>query len=217
MRRAKYLRMLHERVDERLSRLSSLTLPISGQLDPSARRVIAYTVIECASTWSVFTREYYLSCALLSPWIQGGHRVTYPGVPITTERDALIEAIRAAKRPGFNPAPSVNIKPRDEPNWLSKATLAKISGHLGFSHDTKISNALSYQSTFFSHAIATRNFFAHRGKDSSAKVLNIARQTYLSPVNCAEEFVNTILQGRTDTLINEWLVDIRNISQALCI
>jgi hypothetical protein len=209
--------MLHERVDGRLSRLSSLTLPVSGQLEPSARRVIAYSVMECASTWSGFAREYYLSCALLSPWISGGHRVTYPGRPITSERDALIEAIRAAKRPGFNPGPSVKIKPRDEPDWLSKATLSKISGHLGFSHDTKISNALSYQSTFFSHAVPTRNFFAHRGKDSSEKVLNIAKQTYLSPVTCAEEFVNTILVGRTDTLISEWIADVRNITQALCV
>lgn len=217
MRRTKRLRTLNRSLERRLETLSAVLAPHVGMTGPLAARAAGHVAIECVSSWALFAREYYLSCAMLSPTLRNGQRVIYPGPPITDERSALIIAIQATKNPGFSPGSSVKIKPRDEPDWLSKGTLSKISTHLSFSHDVRVTNALSIQASFFPHAISVRNFFAHRAKESADKVRGIAKQSYQShklahPVG----LINVVLPGRTDTLLNEWLAEVRLIARALC-
>lgn len=217
MRRTKRLRALSSTLEARLNRVSSVLAPHIGNLDVVAARAVGFATVECVGAWGLFAREYFLSCALLSPALRSGQTVAYAGPFLSDERAALIAAIRAAKDPRFSPNPSVQLKPRDEPDWLSKTTLVRISTHLQFSHDTKLNNALSRQSTFFPEAITVRNFFAHRSKESADKIKNLARRSYrYQNLNHPVEFVNTILPGRTDTLLNEWLSDVKAIGHALC-
>jgi hypothetical protein len=216
MRRTRRLKKLSRCVEERVDQLSALLQPHVGSTTPAAARIVAHASIECVSAWGLFAREYYLSCALLDPELKSGQTVTYPGLQFKDERTAMIAAIRATKNPAFAPGPAVKLKPRDEPDWLSKVTLSKISTKIGFSHDVKVTNALSVQATFFSQGITTRNFFAHRAKESADKVRNAAAQSYNGTVvKHPVEFVNVILPGKTDTLLNEWLAEIKIITAAL--
>jgi hypothetical protein len=217
MRRARRLKTLGKALGERLDHLQLLLTPYAGRLDAEASRMASFVLVNCVAGWGLFAREYFFSCALLSPELKNGDRVRYSSPLIADEREALIEAIRAAKNPQFSPAAGVNLKPRDEPDWLAKDTLSKISTRLGFSHDIRLANALAYQTSFFPEAVTVRNFYAHRGKESADKIRNLARRTYYKPrLGHPTEFVNTILPRRTDTLINEWIADLRIISGSLC-
>jgi hypothetical protein len=217
MRRTKRLKALSDAFGDRLDRLASLVQPLAGLDGPRVNRLVSYVVIDSVGSWALFAREYYLSCALLGPRLRSKARVTYGLAPIAGERDAIIQAIRATKNPSFAPAASVKIKPRDEPDWLAKNTLSKISTVLSFSHDARITAALSQPTTFFSQAITVRNFFAHRSKESADKIRTLSLHQYLYPhLRHPTEFVNGILPSRTDTILNEWLADLKDISRALC-
>jgi hypothetical protein len=217
MRRTKRLRTLGKTFEERLDRVSGAIAPYVGLVDVPSSQAVSYATIECVGAWALFAREYFLSCALLAPALRNGHTVGYPGPQLGDERAALIAAIRAVKNPNFALGPSVQLRPRDEPDWLTKATLIRISTRLQFSHDARLTSALSRQSSFFPEAVTVRNFFAHRAKESADKVRTLARRSYRSPyLNHPVEFVNTILPGRTDTLLNEWIADLKAISHALC-
>jgi hypothetical protein len=142
--------------------------------------------------------------------------VHYAAAPLQSEREALIAAIRAAKNPTFAPGPSVKIKPRDEPDWLSKSTLIKISTNLQFSHETTLIGALSIQTSFFPQAITARNFFAHRARESEDKVRRLGVSSYSHSIHHTVELINVVLPGRTDTLLNEWIAEVKLIGGAMC-
>ena len=218
MIRSKSLHALHDGLDRRLLRLQKVASGTDWAGVPLDRR-IAYATIESLSVWSSFAREYYLSCAWLTARCIGGARV-FPGImPFNSERDAILFAISVLKPPQvYQRASSAGqISPRDEPVWHDNATLVRLWESLSFSNITSVASSFSYPTTFFRHCPPVRNFFAHRNFETAQKVRRLASGSpYLAGTRGAAEFVGTLLPGRQQTLIEEWIDDLRLIGHGLC-
>lgn len=218
MIRSRSLFCLQRNFDERLMRLDRIVSETNIQ-DPSFDRRIAYAIIECINAWSVFAREYYLSCSLISAKTINGIPVTSTIQRFSSERDAILYSIQHLKPTLYARASaSSSISPRDEPTWHETRTLIVISNQLGWNNLATISSSFSYPTTFFEHCPTVRNFFAHRNKETAAKVVRLAsRPPYSATVKSAAEFVGVRLPGRGQTLIEEWIEDLRLVSHGICL
>lgn len=219
MIRSKSLRVLQIAFDERLLRLEAIAAGGDWQHLPLDRRM-AYVTIECLSAWSIFAREYYLSCAWLRARRISGPPVEPASRLFSDERDAILHSIRILKPPTvYNRAQnSANISARDEPTWHEPSTIMKIYSNLRMSNMNEVSASFSYPTTFFNDCPTIRNFFAHRNMGTAQKVYSLARRPpYSVFIGSAGDLVGTLLPGRTQTLAREWIDDLRLISHDLCL
>lgn len=220
MRAVSELHKLARVLTRRIGKLQSLATRVRYKNALDCNVETSYIVIETLTTWANFCRTYYLSCALLRAWQISGNRVSHNAWPIADERSALVEAIRILKPNVFRRITNSNrirINPRDEPVWHDKRTLVRISGQMDFSNNNQILSAFSYPTSFMDELPTIRNFFAHRNSDTAKKVESLARQQYgVSRLGHPSEFVNGVLTGRRESLMIEWLIDIRAIGQSLC-
>ena len=215
-----------------VSHLEKLVRVLSGRtykLEVMAREVqereiqdcsveLIYVVIETLTTWTNFCRSYYLSCSVGRARQLRGTYVTHSRSNIVDEHDALIEAIAEVK-PNILPRvqQSPRIRARDEPNWHDKQTLVRLSSRMQFSNNPDIVVAFSYPSTFMSDLPTVRNFFAHRCYNTARKVENLAKTNYgLTELGHPSDLINKVITGRAESLIVEWLIDMRKIGYDLC-
>ncbi|HLG89222.1 MAG TPA: hypothetical protein VKZ79_18735 [Alphaproteobacteria bacterium] len=214
MRRRTCLKRLNRAFVGRIRQLEAVAMEIVGKNGHDIDRAIAFIAIESGSAWSGFVREFYLSCAFLCPKTISGSHVTHTKPNITNERQALIHSIGELKGKRHG---SAQIYPRDEPAWHEKRVLPQLSASLSLSNSASIINGLSYQTDFFDNLPTVRNFYAHRSLYTAAKIFALAKRKYgyvgLSHPN---ELVNTIQLGRPQTLLQEWLTDMKEISIILC-
>lgn len=172
------------------------------------------------SAWTTFAREFYLSCAYLSPKTMLGNRVSHSESHVLlSERDSLLRSIQALRGgQAFGEASKKpKIAPRDEPTWHAKPTILKLASELSLSNSSAIIVGLSYPTTFFDNLPSVRNFYAHRSADTAAKVERLALKDYgVTGLGHPTSFVNQILPQRSDTLLAEWLTDMQAVSAGLC-
>lgn len=186
--------------------------------DPSADRTAAYVTIEALNSWAIFAREYYLSCALYrARTIQGA--LSGPSQAYGNERDALVAAIGILKPHLFSTVSSAPVvEVRSEPPWHEVNTLIKLASTLAFSNFAQVASAFSYPTNFFRHSPPIRNFFAHRNKGTAEKVIRvIAAAPYYSTERVAYRFLGNLMVGRPQTVMAEWLDDLRLVSYELCL
>ena len=218
MRKLTCLARLNRMFDARIRRLEFIAASAARRSDSSVDRLIAFVTIEALTTWSNFSREFYLSCALLSPKTISGRRVSHTTSGISNERQALLRSIQVLKPNRYNEAArSVQIARRDEPTWHEKLSLPRMAQDLNLSNQAFIVAGLSYPTTFFNDLPVVRNFYAHRSYGSAQRVQELARRNYgirnlLHPTT----LLNHTLIGSTQTLILEWLGDMRAITDTLC-
>lgn len=219
MRRSPSLNKLQSSFEGRIVRLQRLLVPVPGTAYASDRRV-AYASIEAVSAWSAFVREYYLSCACFrAKTTRGASAAPAAAATFASDRDAILYSIQTLKPPAvFARAQAATaISPRDEPTWHDPSTLVRLDALLNFGSSPQIATGLSYPTTFFRDGPPVRNFFAHRNKDSHDKVGRIvASPPYSSTMASAHLFLASVLPGRSQPLVEEWLDDLRLISFELC-
>jgi hypothetical protein len=220
MRRRTCLVRLNESFSRRILRLEGVAAQIAGKTGHDIERYLTFVAIESLSTWSNFVREFYLSCVLAYPKrIRGGH-VSHQHAAINDERLALLRSILVLRGNGFQYQKASNaatISHRDEPTWSEKRALASLSQDLMFTNNGSIVAGLSYQTTFFDDLPTVRNFYGHRSYAAAQRVLAMGARKYgAANLNHPSELVNRPLPLKTQTLLQEWLGDIRRIGLAVC-
>lgn len=218
MRRLTCLVRLSRTFRARIHRLEYIAASMARNSGPNVDRAVAFVTIEAQTTWANFSREFYLSCALLSPKTIAGGRVFHTTSGIFDERHALLRSIQVLKPNRYaGAARSVNISPRDEPTWHEKVCLLRMAQDLNFSNQAMIIAGLSYPTRFFNDLPIIRNFYAHRSHRSIEKVRELARRNYgIRSLVHPTDLVNQTLSGATQTLLSEWLGDMRTIGDTLC-
>lgn len=187
---------------------------VAGKTGTDIDRAVAFVTIEAQSAWSGFAREFYLSCAFLHPKTIGGKHVSHSDPTIVNERLALLHSIHVLKGKNLT---TPKIAPREEPSWHEKRTLPKLANSLSFSNDPAVLTGLSYPTTFFDELPTVRNFYAHRSFGTVDKVFGLATRKYRSiTINHPNELINVIFAGRAQTLLQEWLTDMKQIGFAIC-
>ena len=214
MRRRTCLARLNKSFARRISKLEAVAFRISGRSGHDVDQALSFVLIETLTAWSNFVREFYLSCAFLNPKTISGQHVVHANGAVVNERDALIHSILILRAKTIT---KPRITPFDEPTWREKRTLSSLSQSLALSNNQAIVSGLSYQTGFFDEAHIVRNFYAHRTGDTASKVADLAvRKHGLVLLKHPSELVNVIFLGRTQTLIQEWLGDIRVIGTTIC-
>ena len=216
MRRSRKLVTLRDALWRRNDRLSALASSVIARTDAHAKRVVAFVTIEAYNVWVNFEREFFLSCAYLSPTQIGGTRVTHASRQVRDEQSALRYAIPIAKgRKARVPRLGRPIRPTDEPDWSRRDVLLSLSA--GFSNQAEIQNGLSLQTTFFRDLPTARIFYAHRAKNTSDKVKTLALREYgVIDLPHPHQLLNVVLPGRGDSLLVEWLADMQIIADGVC-
>ena len=204
---------LREKATRRLLRFrvlaDSCTLPVTNEKD----RLVAYLTIEALNLWETFVRFFYLSCAVMHPRTESGNLVQVGGVNIPSVIDALEFSIRTL-RPSLGKRPPWNRQ--DEPMWREPSTLVKLAHAAGVSNERQIIAAFGYSTAVFHHLPTVRNFYAHRNDSTAKKTEGVARYYQLSPKLRPSELLCSKPIGRPQTLLSDWLDDLRNVITLMC-
>jgi hypothetical protein len=214
MRKRTCLDRLNRSFAHRVRQLEVVANGTAGKSGHDIDRALTFVTIEALSAWSGFAREFYLSCAYLRPKTISGCHVSHKNTAIVDERLSLIHSIQVLKGKVVT---SQKITPRDEPAWHEKRTLPNLAANLAFSNNNSIILGLSYHTTFFDDLPTIRNFYAHRSQSIAQKIFNMAVKRYaLGTTRHPSDLINTRFSGRVQTLIQEWLGDMRQIGLTIC-
>jgi hypothetical protein len=212
MQRVSWLGKLERTAIRRAFRLRRLVEAYSAPLGPEREPIVSYVTIEALNLWTSFARAYYLSC-VLGARVRAGQRVTLQQQGIVTVGDAITFSVRRLMRRSRGTGPW---KRRDEPTWHDPRTLLKLFRFLGASNLNDLQRAFGYQTLVFAHLPTVRNFFAHRNEETAGKTIQIARGYGLSPRLRPSELLCTRPQGKTQNILSEWLLDLRNVIELMC-
>lgn len=217
MQKRRSLNCLHNSFDRRIIRLASLLASTSSSAS-DWDRCLSYVAIEALNAWASFSREFYLSCAWVSARSISGATAEPTTMSFISERAALLHAISIVRPKTFYRAQqSATIDSRDEPTWHEPSTLTKLSAGIALSNNLAVLQAFSYPTTFFRDMPVVRNFYAHRNKASADKVKALANLKYgIRGVRTATELIGELWPGRSQSLANEWLDDLRLVSFEAC-
>lgn len=213
------LKSLEQQICSRLGRL----IAIEGTLllCPSSERIklTGYILVDALAAWSAFTREYTLSCLWRGAFSETHGPIIHAMTGLVpTERVALIEAIKATKKPSFAPADDYEITPFDEPVWRKGQTILRIAEKLSFNNFAQVQTAFSIPGTALEELPLIRNFYAHKDRKTAEVVRKLGQSVYGVPaLKPAHELVSEILPEKTDSLLSEWLHQLHQTSQALCV
>jgi hypothetical protein len=220
MRRRTCLDRLNRSFTHRILRLEAVANQVAGKVGHDIDRALAFLTIEALTSWSNFTREFYLSCPFAYPKTIGGQHVSHNDSTIVDERHALLRSILVLKGNGhsYSRAQTAGyISFSDEPVWREKRCLSKLASDLLLTNTSAVTTGLSYQTTFFDDLPIIRNFYAHRSHGTATKVFSMAKTKYGAvAIHHPSELVNVVLAGSTQTMIQEWLGDMKQIGYSIC-
>jgi hypothetical protein len=196
-------------LNRRLARLERRIKIVSAAGHRDRDVVVAYVAIEALNAWALFSRSFYLSCAL-GAFTERKRRVKM--TPTADPLGAAIVYINNRARPN-----AMGIwHRRDEPAWHDPNVLMRVCRNLGCSIEVEIGQAFSVSQNVFNDLPVFRNFFAHRNGDTSQAAKNIAPRytlpTHLSPT----ELLMSVSPGSTETLLVEWLTEMAITAEFLC-
>ena len=191
-------------------------------------RHVAYSTIEAANLWAEFTRAYYLS------WLLNPSRSSRPKVEVlggctknhgcpggdaaTWSRDqALAHAINRYRTGRFvRTMPGPTWGPRDEPAWFKTSILLDLATDLACSHLADVKAAVSIPTRVFADLPVVRNFFAHRNDRTVLPIMALGPMNNVSPTLRPTEMLLARPSGRPQSLILDWLDDLRATVEDLC-
>lgn len=172
--------------------------------------VVSYATIEALNAWNLFSRSFYMSCAL-------GARTERKKVITTTSitSDPLGSAITHINSHAHQKTSGVWDR-RDEPAWHDPNVLMRVCQNLGCSNHIQIGLAFSLGQNVFKDLSIFRNFFAHRNEQTIRAAKNIAPRytlpSYLSPA----EILLSVSPGKTESVILEWFAEMLITAEFLC-
>jgi hypothetical protein len=211
VQRCRRLRKLRLTLSRRLSRLEK-RLNVLGSSSPQERDiVVAYVAIEALNAWALFSRSFYLSCAL-GTRTERNKRVSVAASTVTDHIGFAITHFKKSAKPNSGGT----WHRRDEPTWHDPNVLMTVCKNLGCSIQGELEAAFSLQQTVFKNLPVFRNFFAHRNEGTSRAARNVAPQytlpTYISPA----ELLLTVGPGAHSSLLLMWLDEIRITAEFIC-
>lgn len=210
MRRCKRLRRLRKTLDRRVARLERRLRGVAGVVGHKDRdMVVAHVAIEALNAWALFSRSYYLSCALGAVT----ERKKYVTTAVTADPlGAAITCINSRARPS---AAGVWHR-RDEPAWHDPYVLMRVCGNVSCSIQSEIGQAFSLSQNVFTHLPVFRNFFAHRNGDTSQAARSIAARYTLPSHLSPTELLLSVSPGSTEPVLADWLAEILITAEFLC-
>jgi hypothetical protein len=176
-------------------------------------RIVSWAAIEARNVWAEFLRAYYLSGAIRTRTVSGGH-VSFTKLSFPNTTAALIYSAQFRRKAFRGHA----VRRRDEPAWHVVPDYLSLCRAVGFSNLSQILAAFSYQTEFFEQLTPIRNFYAHRCDETFRKAgqvgikLGLSSKADLRPT----QIMCSKLPGRPQNVITDWLDDIKNVIQLLC-
>jgi len=204
---------LRRSANKRLILLRILADSCVQPVTPVVDQRVSFIVIEALNLWASFVRSYYLSCAVMQPLRESGARVTIGLAGIHDSVDALAVSIRTLKpRVTWGPPWSRN----DEPAWHAPGTLVTLARAINSSNQPEIAAAFGYSTKVFQYLPSVRNFFAHRNEETADRIVNVARSYRLNPKLRPSEILCSNVPRRPQSLMSDWLDDLRLTVSLLC-
>lgn len=220
MRHFRDLSALERKVDVRVKRASrrahNIAIGRSTLGHPlDLNQVEAQTaalVINLQSFWSNWCRSYYLSVALGSYSSSG--LFIRSGLPINSDHDALTVAIRGSL------TPKKPIPPQwagyQEPHWHAPLDLADIIQSSQVTNFPTLCGFLRSAPAGISHLRIIRNYYAHRNHELLTSALSLGPAYLVGSPKRPSDILFFVETGRTVSVIDRWLLDIRRLAGALC-
>ena len=211
MRIVRNLSKLQQTATRRLLKLKSFAPgvgPVHG-FDDDQR--VSFVSIELVNLWSEFCRFYFISCALGVRGMKGGRVLTT--TPLNTKEEAITFAVvyKNPKKTGNGPWTWL-----DEPTWRRPTTILNLLTRLGASNVTQVQAAFGYSTVVFDHLPTVRNFFCHRNEGTSNKLAAVARAVKVPPKARAIDIVCSASPTGTQSILREWIDDLRLVVEDLC-
>lgn len=214
MRRTSCLRGLEKSACKRVRRLRDVAavLPV-GHSIRSVEIHTAYVIIEALNAWVNFVRAYYLSAMLGAKRIGPG-RITVNHI-FPDENSAIGEAV-LHWRPHATAKSDGSWDRREEPTWHDPAFVLPICASQGFSNLADLQAAVSTGTRVFRDLPVFRNYFAHRNRKTREAVVALAAVYGIPSTTRPSEIVLARALGRPQSLILDWLDDLRFTMEYIC-
>ena len=198
--------------DDVISRIRSLrevVRPVSRPLGSAERRALSFATIEIDNLIIGGLRQFTKS-SLLGGRTSSGIRVTSTVSPANPEEAAAF--IFSSLNPqGYKKRRSPRaIAERDEIPVRDPKQFERVFLDFGLSNLPQFALALSLNATVFTEAKVCRHFFAHRARNTSEAVGDLALRLGIIRFETPEDL---LLYGRPNTgvvLIEGWLADVEN-------
>jgi hypothetical protein len=163
-------------------------------------------VLRLHDSWSRFTREVVLLSACDSPTTLAGATVA-PATGMLTRATVLLTLqTKWSTHPKWATW---------EPHWYDVNDAVKASRLAGLSNHATVSAGLGAADNPEQDVRVVRNFLAHRGDATAAKVAALAATFKIAGRMDADRLVHTIV-GPGQTLLDKWIMDFRRVAQATC-
>jgi hypothetical protein len=163
-------------------------------------------LVELHDAWSRFTRDVVCLSTFASPKTLLG--ATVAPSPGFTSRSAVLLHLQT----------TWGVKPKWttwEPHWYDAAEALKATQLLRLSNRATVSASLGAVDNPEADVRVVRNFLAHRGPNTAAKVSAFAQRMNLGrDVNVDHLLHSTVAPGRS--LLDDWVFAFRRVAQAAC-
>lgn len=189
-------------------RLQSVTAATNR---PDRDMVVAYVATEALNAWNMFSRSFYLSCAL-GTVTEKNNKVTITAAPGADHMGMAITQFKKSAKPNS----AGQWHRRDEPAWHDPNVLMTVCNNVGCSIQTQLVASFTLQQNVFMDLPVCRNFFAHRNESSSRAARNIAPRytlpTYLAPC----DLLLSVSPGASASVILEWIDEMNITAEFIC-
>jgi hypothetical protein len=174
---------------------------------------LSCVVVQTQAVWSEFVRAYYLSL-LLSPYDSSGRRIKIANAALRNEYDAITALIlhlrlRNKTKPAWSRI--------EEPRWHKPSTLTSGCQLLGSPTLQKVIAAVSIGSSVFDDLPRFRNFYAHRNEETARDAVALRVNYGIGLVSHPSSILLSYVPGRPQTIVEDWLDDLKNVAFALCL
>ena len=172
--------------------------------------VVSYVAVEALNAWSLFSRSFYLSCAI------GARTERKKAISFAqATSDHLGAAITHYKR---NAVPNVAgaWHRRDEPTWHDPNVLMTVCKNLGCSIQPEIEIAFSLGQDVFNDLPVCRNFFAHRNEQTSHAARSLASKYTLPTPATLTDFLVAVSPGNSAPVLLTWIGEINVTAEFIC-
>jgi hypothetical protein len=214
MKPVRHLSKLERTCNRRLDKIHAVAAHSVSLYTATKDKELAWATVELLNLWSEFSRAYYLSC-FRSARLGSGARITCSSGANWSTFDQLIIALSQSLG-NKKAAGSKKLPRRNEPKWHQPNVLITGCTNLGTSHLLQVQSALSISSSVFNDLPTCRNFYGHRNEETAAKVLRLGSAYSIYGRNHPSEVLASYAYGRPQSLILDFVDDIRNVIQLLC-
>lgn len=173
--------------------------------------VVSYVAVEALNAWAMFSRSFYLSCAL-GAFTETHQRVTITAAPTADHLGLAITRFKVHATPN-----SLGIwHRRDEPAWHDPNVLITVCNHIGCSIQGHVASSFTMQQTVFRDLPVCRNFFAHRNQSSSRAASNIGPLHTLPSNLCPSDLLLSVSPGASTSVLLNWLDEMNFTAEFMC-